>query len=79
MAEYDTKPEVSISKELRQLKVGYISVRHESCRTGIITRYSRCSNLNLKGNRPEEVGFTTGAPVTVIVEHGQLIIRPLTE
>ena len=53
MAEHDTKPEVSISKELRQLKVGYISVRHESCRTGIITRYSRCANLNLNGNRPE--------------------------
>ncbi len=28
MAKHNTKPEVSISKALRQLKVGYTSVRH---------------------------------------------------
>jgi len=79
MAELDSKPEVSISKALRQLKVGYTSIRHESRRTGITTRYSRCPSLNLKGNWLEEAGFVTGVPVTVTVEHGQLIIRPLAE
>jgi len=48
MAELDSKPEVSISKALRQLKVGYTSIRHESRRTGITTRYSRCPSLNLR-------------------------------
>lgn len=79
MAEHDTKPEVSISKALRQLKVGYTNIRHEDRRTGRTTRYSRCPSLNLKGNWLEEAGFTTGAPVTVTVEHGQLIIRPLAD
>ena len=50
MAEHDTKPEVSISKALRQLKVGYTSIRHECRRTGRTTRYSRSHNLNLRGN-----------------------------
>ncbi len=45
MAEHDTKPEVHISKALRQLKVGYISIRHECRRTGITARYSRCPAL----------------------------------
>lgn len=79
MAEHDTKPEVHISKALRQLKVGYISIRHECRRTGITARYSRCPSLNLKGNWLEEAGFATGAPVIVTIEHRQLVIRPLAE
>jgi toxic protein SymE len=75
MAEHDTKPEVSISKALRQLKVGYTSIRHECRRTGS----DLLPSLNLKGNWIEEAGFTTGAPVTVAVENGQLIIRSLAE
>lgn len=76
MAEQNSKSEVSISKALRRLKVGYTSIRHE-CRTDITaTWYSRCPSLHLKGNWLEEAGFTTDTPVTVIVEHGQLVIRP---
>ena len=59
MAEHDTKPEVSISKALRQLKVGYTSIRHECRLTGRTTRYSCYPSLNLKGNWLEEVGSRT--------------------
>ncbi|MCO7263929.1 SymE family type I addiction module toxin [Dickeya zeae] len=39
--------------------------------------YSRCPSLNLKGNYwLEEAGFATGTPLTVVVEHGQLIMSP---
>nr|CBX82624.1 Endoribonuclease symE [Erwinia amylovora ATCC BAA-2158] len=76
MAAHDTKPEVCISKGLRRLKVGYTSIRHENRRTGITTYYSRCPSISLKGNWLEEAGFGTDTPVTVVVEHGQLVIRP---
>lgn len=76
MAEHDTKPGVSISKALRQLKVGYTSIRHENRRTGMTTYYSRSPSLHLKGNWLEEAGFGTDTPVTVAVERGQLVIRP---
>jgi len=78
MAEHDTKPEVSISKALRRMKVGYTSIRH-AYRNDITTYYSRCPSLNLKENWLEETGFTTDTPVIMMVEHGQLIIRPLAE
>ena len=78
MAEHDAKPEVSISKALRRMKVGYISIRHAD-RNDITTYYSRCPSLNLKGNWLEEAGFATDTPVTVTFEHGQLVIRPVTE
>lgn len=76
MAEHDTKPEVSISKALRRLKVGYTSIRHEKRSTGMTTYYSRCPSINLKGNWLEEAGFATNTPVSVAVDHGQLVIRP---
>lgn len=75
MAEQDIKPDVSISKGLRRLKVGYTSIRHEKRSTGMTTYYSRCPSINLKGNWLEEAGFATDTPVTVFVERGQLIIR----
>ncbi|WP_241572032.1 SymE family type I addiction module toxin [Rosenbergiella nectarea] len=78
MAKHNTKPEVSISKALRRLKVGYTSIRHAD-RNDMTTYYSRCPSLNLKGNWLEEAGFATDTPVTVAVEHGQLIIQRLTE
>lgn len=78
MAKHNTKPEVSISKALRRLKVGYTSIRHAD-RNDMTTYYSRCPSLNLKGNWLEEAGFATDTPVTVAVEHGQLVIRPLAE
>lgn len=74
MAVQDIKPEVSISKALRRLKVGYTSIRHAD-RNDMTTYYSRCPSLNLKGNWLEEAGFATGQPVKVMVERGQLIIR----
>ncbi|WP_203232227.1 hypothetical protein [Pantoea stewartii] len=48
MADQDTKPEVSISKGLRQLKVGYVSVRHEVRHDASTAWYSRCVGLRLK-------------------------------
>jgi len=59
--------------------VGYISIRHENRHTGMTTHYSRCPSLNLKGIWLEEAGFATDKPVTVTVEHGQLVIRPVAE
>ena len=78
MAEHNTKPEVSISKVLRRLKVGYTSIRHAD-RNDMTTYYSRCPSLNLKGNWLEEAGFKTDTPVTVAIEHGQLVIRLAAE
>lgn len=78
MAEHDTKPEVSISKALRKLKVGYVSIRHEN-RRGMTTYYSRTPSLHLKGDWLAEAGFGTDTPVVVTVEHGQLVIRSVAE
>ncbi|HAI04763.1 hypothetical protein CBI35_09970 [Pantoea sp. AV62] len=77
MAEHDSKPEVCVSKALRQLKVGYTSIRHEKRSTGMTTYYSRTPSLHLKGNWLEEAGFGTDTPVTVAVERGQLVIQPV--
>lgn len=74
MAEHDTKPEVSISKGLRRLKVGYVGIRHEDRRTGMTTYYSRCPGLHLKGCWLEEAGFKTDTPVDVRVLPGCLIL-----
>ncbi len=49
MAEHDTKPEIRISRGLRQLKVGYTSIRREKCSIDTSTYYSRCPSINLKG------------------------------
>ncbi|WP_230514027.1 SymE family type I addiction module toxin [Limnobaculum parvum] len=43
------------------------------------TYYNHAPSLHLKGHWLEEAGFNTGTPVTIAVEHGQLIIRPVTE
>lgn len=75
MAAHDIRPDVSISKMLRQLKVGYTSIRHEKRSTGMTTYYSRGLSISLKGNWLEEAGFETGQPVKVMMERGQLIIR----
>lgn len=74
MAEHDTKPEVSISKGLRQLKVGYVSIRHEERNDASTAWYSRCAGLRLKGEWLEEAGFKTDTPVDVRVLPGCLIL-----
>nr|WP_244968590.1 SymE family type I addiction module toxin [Rosenbergiella australiborealis] len=61
------------------MKVGYISIRHESRTDVTATWYSRYPSISLKGNWLEEAGFTTDTPVTVAVEHGQLVIRLITD
>ncbi|ADW75812.1 Domain of unknown function DUF1813 HSP20-like protein [Rahnella aceris] len=79
MAEHDCIAEVKISKAQRRLKVGYTSVRHEQRATKMTTYYSRTPSLHLKGNWLEEAGFGTDTPVTIAVERGQLVIRPVGE
>ena len=79
MAELDSIAEVKISKAQRRLKVGYTSIRHEQRATKMTTYYSRTLSLHLKGNWLEEAGFGTDTPVTIAVERGQLVIRPVGE
>lgn len=84
MAEHDTKPEVCISKGLRRLKVGYVSIRHEKCNDAGTVWYSRSAGLRLKGDWLEEAGFKTDTPVDVRVLPGCLILtaqepQPVTE
>ncbi|AWH89934.1 type I toxin-antitoxin system SymE family toxin [Limnobaculum parvum] len=79
MAEHDCISDPEISKAQRQLKVGYINRRHERRATHMTTYYNHAPSLHLKGHWLEEAGFNTGTPVTIAVEHGQLIIRPVTE
>ncbi|WP_338031925.1 SymE family type I addiction module toxin [Cedecea colo] len=57
--------------------MGYTSIRHENRRTGMTTYYSRSPCIHLKGNWLAEAGFGTDTPVTVAVEHGQIVIRPV--
>lgn len=76
MAEHDSKSEVTISKVQRRYKVGYTSIRHVTRATKMTTYYSRTPSLHLKGDWLQEAGFGTDTPVTVAVEHGQLVIRP---
>ncbi len=59
MAEHETNSEVSISRALRQLKVGYTSIGHECRLTGRTTRYSCYPSLNLKVNWLEAAGSRT--------------------
>lgn len=79
MAEQNTKSDGRISKALRQLKVGYVSIRHESRKNITATRYSRCPSLSLKGQWLAEAGFVTDTPVIVSVEQGQLVIRAVDQ
>jgi len=73
MAAQDTKPEVSISKALRRLKVGYTSIR-QADRNDMTTYYSRCPSINLRGNWLQEAGFETDMPVDVRVMKDCLVI-----
>ncbi|AKH64117.1 MULTISPECIES: SymE family type I addiction module toxin [Photorhabdus] len=75
MANRDCNADLAISKARRSYKVGYTSTRHEDRSTGMTRYYSQHPSLHLKGNWLEEAGFSTGQPVQVSVEHGQLIIR----
>lgn len=79
MAEHDSKSEVRISKAQRRCKVGYVSVQHVKRATKITSYCSRTPSLHLKGDWLAEVGFGTDTPVTIAVEQGQLVIRPVTE
>ncbi|MCT4700284.1 type I toxin-antitoxin system SymE family toxin [Enterobacteriaceae bacterium H20N1] len=79
MAEHDSKSGMKISKAQRRYKVGYLSVQHVKRATKMTTYYSRTPSLHLKGDWLTEAGFGTDTPVTVTVEQGQLVIRPVTE
>jgi len=75
---------VSISKGLRRLKVGYVSIRHEVNNDAATAWYTRCAGLRLKEDWLEEAGFKTDTPVDVRVLPGCLILtaqepQPVTE
>ncbi|MEN5017432.1 SymE family type I addiction module toxin [Erwinia sp. Eh17-17] len=74
MAKYDCKSQPAISKIQRELKVGYVSIRHFAGKMGRTSYYSRSPSLNLKGLWLEECGFATDTPVTVRVMPGCLVI-----
>ena len=71
--------EVKMSKAMRRITVGHVRRRHEERKTKIPRRYSLHPSLSLQGDWLAEAGFPTGAAVSVVVEFGQLIIRPCTE
>ena len=79
MTKHHTKPDVSISKTLRPMKVGYVSMRHYDHKTHMSHYYSRYPCLDLKGDWLAETGFATDTSVIVAVEHGQLILQLITE
>ncbi|WP_233970454.1 SymE family type I addiction module toxin, partial [Pectobacterium versatile] len=60
----------------RPSKVGYVSRRHAD-RHDMTRYYSR--SLHLTDHWLEAAGFGTDTPVIVTVEHGQLLIRIVTE
>lgn len=74
MAEKHSKSKTGISKAQRRYQVGYISIRHENSKTGIMTYYSRSPSLHLKGDWLKEAGFETGTGVCVRISEGCLIL-----
>jgi len=68
MAKHNTKPEVSIFKALRRLKVGYVSMLHYDHKTHMTHYYRRYPCLDLKGDWLAEAGFSTDTSVTMIIE-----------
>lgn len=73
MAEQDIKPDAGISKGLRQLKVGYTSIRHADSRD-MTTYYSQCPSIVLKGNWLADASFESDTPVDVRVMPGHLLL-----
>lgn len=78
MARQHHKSEPATPQALRHLKVGYVSRRHAD-HNDMTRYYSRSPSLHLTGHWLEAAGFGTDTPVTVTVEHGQLLIRIVTE
>ncbi|MCL9666948.1 type I toxin-antitoxin system SymE family toxin [Rosenbergiella epipactidis] len=70
MTKHHNKPDVSISKTLRPLKMGYVSMRHYDHKTHMSHYYSRYPCLDLKGDWLAETGFATDTSVIVIIEQG---------
>ncbi|MCS2155682.1 type I toxin-antitoxin system SymE family toxin [Scandinavium sp. H11S7] len=68
---------VNTVKTARQIKVSYVRKRHQDPKTGRTRHYSRHPSLVLSGNWLEKAGFPTGVSVSVSVQHGQLILKPL--
>jgi len=66
---------VKISKAQRRYKVGYVNVQHVTRATKMTLYYKHIPSLHLKGNWLEEAGFATDTRVTVLVEHGRLILQ----
>ncbi|ELX7028111.1 SymE family type I addiction module toxin [Salmonella enterica] len=69
-----SKPEVTLSKSHRRLKVGYVGICRTNRKTKIPTGYTRSPSLHLKGNWLAEAGFETGRGVTVKISQGCLTI-----
>lgn len=79
MSEHNAISAAKVSKELRRMTVSYVRKRHENRKTKLTRYYTVHPCLSLQGIWLEEAGFTTGATVSVAVEFGQLIIRPVAE
>ena len=71
--------EITLIQPQRHLKVGYYRKRHEDRKTKIPTRYSVHAALSLKGDWLEKAGFKTNSQVSVVVEHGKLLIVLMDE
>ncbi|BES85061.1 SymE family type I addiction module toxin [Pectobacterium araliae] len=78
MARQHHKSEPATPQALRHLKVGYVSRRHAD-RNDMTRYYSRSPSLHLTGHWLEAAGFRTDTSVVITVEHGQLLIRIVTE
>ncbi|RRO16630.1 SymE family type I addiction module toxin [Pectobacterium aquaticum] len=82
MARQHHKSEPATPQALRHLKVGYVNRRHAD-RHDMTRYYSRSPSpspsLHLTGHWLEAAGFRTDTSVVITVEHGQLLIRIVTE
>lgn len=58
----------------RRFKDGYVSVCHQSSKTGMTSYYSQHRSLHLKGDWLAEAGFDTETGVTVKSLEGSLIL-----
>ncbi|MTH48567.1 type I addiction module toxin, SymE family [Escherichia alba] len=70
----DSKPEVTLSKTQRRLKVGYVGISRTNRKTKIPTAYTRSPSLHLKGNWLAEAGFETGRGVTMKISQGCILL-----
>ncbi|MGK9176021.1 SymE family type I addiction module toxin [Yokenella regensburgei] len=74
MAERDSRPEVTISKAQRRVKVGSVGICHTNRKITVPTYNSHIPGIHFKGEWLKEADFDTGTGVTVKISQGCIVL-----